>query len=230
MTDAEKLHGRSDAELQQWGEDNIQRILDELDGTASDIITIKRLNADEVWDALALANAYRRTFIEGKPWDVGISIDASQSGIQILASSLLDREAMLATNVLALEIKDNGPVDGYRAVLVQAIALVEATKEHAIEMGVEPQWLDRHILDPEVAEVVLDILKEVKARKVSKVVCLPLVYGAQLPSLLASVRRSIRDDLKIDLETYFTHHGDKAFETRNRVVTEVTCYLPQGED
>ena len=90
--ESERLYGRTDEELRRWGEDNIEQILSGLTGDGSDIIDIDNLGADEPWDALALCNAYRRTFHEGKQWDCGISIDASQSGLQLLSSSLRDRE------------------------------------------------------------------------------------------------------------------------------------------
>ena len=226
----DRIYGRTDAELRQWGEDNIKQILSGLTGDGSDIINIDNLGADEPWDALALCNAYRRTFHEGKPWDVGISIDASQSGLQILSSSLRDEESMLATNVISALFDDKwGPVDGYRFVVERALQLLNATDEQAEEMGVDPDWIKRHKSDlpADVWAVVSDVFKHSNSRKAAKKVCMPLVYGAKLPSMMSGVRE-VLPKLGFKLDELFLDRGEDRFQYQHKVVTEVTCYLYQA--
>ena len=223
--------GRSDQELREWSRKNIDEIIDRLNDEphGSDIRVIQQMKADEPWDALSLVYAYKRTFQKGEPWNVGISIDASQSGLQLLSTSLRDKAAMLATNVLQLMPGDCGPVDGYRAVLQQACNLLDATTEEMKAWGVPAGWAERNTLEPDVREMVTKILNYVDARKVSKVVAMPLVYGAQLISLIGSVREKIKKLDGIDLKERFSYlPTEEALKKRNEVITKTTQYLLQG--
>ena len=120
--------------------------------------------------------------------------------------------------------------------------MLNATHEEAKAMDVTDGWLSRHILDPEIKDVLVGILGSHKARKASKQVCMPLVYGAKLPSMMSSIRKCLLHDFKLDLSQLFLDRvypnpdapNDRskdisyAFECQNKVVTEVTCYLYQA--
>ena len=156
----------------QWGLENIDRLLGELTGDPSDILTIYRMGADEPWDALSLVNAYRRYRATGL-WDVMVGADASQSGFQILGGLLRDPSALLATNVLTNDLEDHGPVDGYSYVKREALRLIRG------EVAEQQAWVDQHPIHSSIKTIIEEQILSAKiARTLCKRVAVPLVYGS----------------------------------------------------
>ena len=107
-----------------------------------------------------------------------------------------------------------GPVDGYRRVVEVALELVTATPEQAVEMGVNPGWVERHNLDedPELKQVVVDVFEHPKGRKASEGL---YAAGLRLETPGADERRSrCSPEMGIDIQQLFLDRGVDATRLR----------------
>lgn len=225
-------------EREQWSIDNIDRIIDTLDGSPEDIHTVEHeLRAHEPWDALQLVNCYKRSVIGNELWDVPIATDASQSGTQLLSGLLKDEFGLINTNVIVSDDsqEDQGPVDGYEIVAQTALSLLDATPEELIQMT-DKQWAKKYSLteDPALANEIRNLLTHESRRKLAKKISMPKVYGSTHQSGAEALATCIAKDLGIDLKERVKAHTDlddlAAWKYSQTIVNTLTSYLSKAVD
>jgi hypothetical protein len=232
------LYSASFACREQWGRDHIEEILQTMEGEPSDIQTIaQQWKAKEPWEAFQLVRGWQRYQQTGL-WDVPVSADGSQSGTLLLAALLRDKKSLLHVNGLFMNLKDDGPEDGYLEVSGNALRLLDES-----DMDLDPvhlKWREQHPLPAVVRDQVRFYLEHDLARECAKAASMPRIYGSKHESTLEKIEgyigEAIYEKVKeglIPLPTEPRYYQGEEVEwtpwaVRQAILNGLTSYLRQA--
>ncbi len=213
----------------EFGKQATQQLLPLLTNEPNDLSTIIKAGAKDPWDLLKILYCYKRWDQDDALWDVGLGLDASQSGLQLLSGMILDPEGLTNTNVLlpADYTTGDGPVDGYMKVIGAARKLVTDPA-----LAVELMGLAAAEKLPPLNEnqqlIIRQILWHDSVRDLGKSVVLPLPYGSTWIGTRKAVAKVLKKDLGIDLTKWGEQQGyedDGAWKFHAEVLDQLTHYL-----
>lgn len=214
----------------EFGVQAIHQILPLLDNQPDDLSVVVKAQADEPWDLLKLLYCHRRWDQDDALWDIGLSLDASQSGLQILSGNILDTEGLTNTNVLLPMdyATGDGPVDGYMKVIGAARELITDDSSALIaKLGADAAAKLPHISDLHHA-LLKEILWHGGVRKMGKGVVLPLPYGSKWIGTRKTIAKVLREDMGISLSQWGISRQmgeDESWKFHGDMLDTLTTYM-----